>query len=222
MDRNVTRRLFLHGAVLAVLAAPVAVGLATPAAAAPAAAPSAAPNPVNSMTIAGVGLTEPLTIDATDNQREFEAMLSEVDWLAVRPGVSVKSPTAEKLGPKYTVTLLVDGVAKQQYDLYPLATGGPRAYRSDKQPDKRKVAAGWFYGRFTMPTAMRAAGVPLTGVSLPPGAGGGGGGTGATEQEQDISSMFGEWRGVVALNGVVALLIAAGLFGIAFGIRRKI
>lgn len=222
MDRIVTRRLVIRGAVLAILATPVAVGMAGSASAAPTPSPTASTSNVsNAIAIEGEGLTSTLTITAADRQRDFEALLSEVDWLLVRPGVT-KSPAPDKLGPKYTVTVLADGVAKQQYDLYPLATGGPRAYRSDKQPDKRKVTAAWFYGRLSMPATLRTAGVPLSGVSLPPGAGGGGGGGATGEQVQNLDSMFGQWRGVVALNGAVALLIAAGLFAIAFGIRRKV
>lgn len=214
MDRIITRRLLLRGATFALLAVPVgalAEGTAT-------AAPSASPTAPTAIVIRGEGLAEPLTVAAAERQREFEALLSEVDWLVSRPGVT-RSPAVEKLGPKYTVEVQIDGVAKQQYDLYPLATGGPRAYRSDKQPDKRKVTAGWFYGHLSMPTTLAAAGVPLPGVTAP--AGGGGGGSAGTDQ-QNLGSMVGQWRGVVALNGVVVLVIAAGLFTIAFGIRRKV
>ncbi|MCP2327688.1 hypothetical protein HDA40_006195 [Hamadaea flava] len=185
------------------------------------AAPAPAPNQI---TIVGEGLDTPLTISAKDTPDRFESMLGEVDFLAT--GVAVaSSPKADKLGPKYTVTLSVDGVGKSQYDLYPLAAGGPRAFRSAAQPDKRKTTAGWFYGRLTMPSTMRAAGVPLGGgTTYQPPAGGAGGGV-ATQTKQaasDIGEVMGEWRRVVALNGAIVIVIAMGLFGIAFLIRRKV
>ncbi|MEV0271988.1 MAG: hypothetical protein HOV71_28115 [Hamadaea sp.] len=185
------------------------------------AAPAPAPNQI---TIVGEGLPTPLTIAAKDTPDQFEAMLGEVDFLAT--GVAVaSSPKADKLGPKYTVTLSVDGIGKSQYDLYPLAAGGPRAFRPAAQPDKRKTTAGWFYGRLTMPSTMRSVGVPLGGgTTYQPPAGGGGGGvsTQTKHATSDISEVMGEWRRVVALNGAIVIVIAMGLFGIAFLIRRKV
>jgi hypothetical protein len=215
MARTVARRTLLGAFAV------VAMGLGGLFAAPAQAAPPAAPNQI---TILGEGLQTPLTISAKDAPDRFEAMLGEVDYLASGTGVSA-SPKADKLGPKYTVTLSVDGVAKSQYDLYPLATGGPRAFRPAAQPDKRKTIAAWFYGRLTMPATMRSVGVPLgEGATYQPPAGGGGGGaaTRTKDAAAGIGEVMGEWRRVVALNGALVILIAMGLMGIAFLIRRKV
>jgi hypothetical protein len=217
MTRTVARRPLIGGLLLAVvgflslLTAPVAQ--AAPAAATP-----------TSITIVGEGLASPLVLTAKDDPDRFEAMLSEVDYLASGPGVA-SSPKAETLGPKYTVTLDVNGAAKSQYDLYPLATGGPKAFRPAAQPDKRKTTAAWFYGRVRLPATMRSVGVPLGGgATYQPPAGGAGGGavTRTKAAPADIGQVMGEWRRVVALNGAIVIVIAMGLFGIAFLIRRKV
>jgi len=214
-SRPVARRALIGGFALAAMG--LSGLLAAPAQAAP------APGP-NQITIVGEGLESPLTISAKDEPDRFEAMLGEVDYLGTGAGVAA-SPKADKLGPKYTVTLSLDGVGKSQYDLYPLASGGPRAYRPAAQPDKRKTTAGWFYGRLTLPATMRSVGVPLGGgATYQPPAGGGGGGA-ATQTKNasaDINDIMGEWRRVVALNGAIVIVIAMGLFGIAFLIRRKV
>jgi hypothetical protein len=216
MFRTVARRPLIGGLILAavgflsLLTAPVAQ-----------AAPATAPTEI---TITGDGLETPLVIAANDDPDRFEAMLGEVDYLAAGSGVA-SSPKADKLGPKYTVVIGVNGVAKSRYDLYPLATGGPRAFRPAAQPDKRKTTAAWFYGRLTMPTTMRNAGVPLGGGATyqPPVGGGGGGAVSGTKgAAADIGQVMGEWRRVVALNGAIVIIIAMGLFGIAFLIRRKV
>ena len=216
MTRTVARPPLIGGLILAavgflsLLTAPVAL-------AAPAAAPTA-------ITIVGDGLETPLVLTAKDDPDRFEAMMSEVDYLASGPGVA-SAPKAETLGPKYTVTIDVNGAAKSQYDLYPLATGGPKAFRPAAQPDKHKTTAAWLYGRVRMPTTMRSIGVPLGGgATFQPPAGGAGGGavSGTKEASADIGQVMGEWRRVVALNGAIVIVIAMGLFGIAFLIRRKV
>jgi hypothetical protein len=114
-------------------------------------------------------------------------------------------------------------VPKQTYDLYPLATGGSKAFRPAAQPDKRKTTATWIYAHLTMGNALRQAGVPLgDGPSFQPVGGGGGGVVQATKKAAGLDQVVGEWRRVVALNGALVILIAAGLFGIAFLIRRKV
>lgn len=217
MIRTVARRPLLRGLFLAA-AAGLGLLLGAPA---HAAAPNTAPSEIS---IAGEGIASPILLSARDTADLFEAMLSEVSYLATEKGVAA-SPKADKLGPKYTVVVLVNNVAKQTYDLYPLATGGPRAFRPAAQPDKRKVTAGWFYGRLTMPSTMRAVGVPIAGgptYQPPGGAGGGGTVAGTKAAAPDIDEVMGEWRRVVALNGAIVILIAVGLFGIAFLIRRKV
>ena len=204
------------------LATGFGVALAAPAFAGSNPSPTAPPpNPIT-VTITGDGLSAPLVVTAEKDRNGWEAVYGEVSWLAGASGVNA-SPKAELLGPKYTVVISVNGVPKQTYDLYPMASGGSRAYRPAAQPDKRKTTATWIYAHLTMANALREAGVPVAGG---PGGQIGGIGGGAVETTKkaaaDIDQVVGEWRRVVALNGAMVILIAAGLFGIAYLIRRKV
>lgn len=204
------------------LAAGLCAAAAAPALAAPTPSPASPPkNPV-SVTITGAGLDEPLVITAESDPNGFEAVYGEVNWLAAASGVTA-SPKAELLGPKYTVVIAVNGVAKQTYDLYPMASGGSRAFRPAAQPDKRKTSATWIYAHLTMASALRQAGVPVAGgpINQPGGVGGGVVST-SKQAAADLDQIVGEWRRVVALNGALVILIAGGLFGIAYLIRRKV
>ena len=114
---------------------------------APAAAQAAPPKPT-AVTIVGKGITGKLTVQQQERAELFQLLLSEVTWLAnATPQTS--APKANKLGPKYVLTVLVKNAPHQVYELYPLAAGGPRAHRPAKQPSGKK-ADGWFYGRLTM------------------------------------------------------------------------
>jgi hypothetical protein len=220
MDRTLSRRMALRSAATALfITTAIAVLGSGTALAATAPSPSPKPGTPNGVKIEGEGLSSPLILTAADQPDEFDAVYSEVVWMTSRPSIST-APSPSLLGPRYTINVLADGTPTQTYYLYPLAAGGARAYRPDKQPGNKKVTAAWLYGHVNMPSTLRAAGVPIPGVSMPPG-GGKGGGAEAGDR-QDIGEMFGEWRGVVALNGFLVLLIAFGLFGIAFRIRRKI
>jgi hypothetical protein len=214
------RGLLLVAGLCAVFAAPA---LAAPALAAPSSS-APPPNPI-SVTITGEGLNEPLVVTAEKDRDGFEAVYGEVSWLAGASGVTA-SPKAEQLGPKYTVVIAVNGVAKQQYDLYPMASGGSRAFRPAIQPDKRKTSATWIYAHLTMASALREAGVPVAdgpgGNAIQPGGVGGGVVSTTKQAAPGIDEIVGEWRQVVALNGALVILIAVGLFGIAYLIRRKI
>jgi hypothetical protein len=214
MFRTVAR--LVAGGLLAAAAGTV---FAVPALAAP--SPSPAKNPI-SVTITGDGLDAPLVITAESNPNGYEAVFGEVSWLAGASGVTA-SPKAELLGPKYTAVISVNGVAKQTYDLYPMASGGSRAFRPAAQPDKRKTSATWIYAHLTMASALRQAGVPVEGgpINQPGGVGGGVVST-SKQAAADLDEIVGEWRRVVALNGALVILIAGGLFGIAYLIRRKV
>ncbi|MFF5082474.1 hypothetical protein ACFY36_35970 [Actinoplanes sp. NPDC000266] len=214
VGKTITRLL----AVTAVLA----VGLA-PAAAAQA-APKAAAKP-NVVQITGKDVDGKILVDQKTQKRLFDSLLSEVSWMA-----SAKSQTtalkADKLGAKYTVTLLNNKQTLQTYDLFPMAAGGPRAHRLAKQPTGAKTE-GWFYGRLTMPEALRVAGVPLK--SKPDVVTGGiGGGIGqglevdAAKEPAGVKEYVGEVRRLFLLNGAVLASILVGLAGIAFLIRRKV
>lgn len=214
MAQRLTRRVFATGTLL--------LGLATPLLAAPA-AHAGPPTTPNAITITGPDLPESLTLRAEDNPELFAAVLSQVSWL--KGHGQTTSPAASNLGPKYTVVVLVEDVAKQSYDLYPLANGGPRAYRPGVQPDKRKTSAAWFYGRLTMSETLRAAGVPLP--ERPDALNGGVGGGARVIPEsglnpaKDLDRLFGDLRRVMLLNAAVLVTITIGLAGISLLVHRR-
>jgi hypothetical protein len=217
MGARVSRRWLLSGALLAVVAAPQLV--TSPASAAPANTPTA-------VAIGGEGLTQPITVQAAEKPELFTAVLSQVSWLGSGKG-QTNSPKPDKLGPKYTVTVHVGDAAKQTYDLYPLATGGPRAFRPAKQPDKKiKTTAAWFYGRLTMSETLRTAGVPLPDQASSLHDGGVGGGERVFDDDtlnpgRDIDKLLTDLRQMLLLNGAVVVVITLGLAGIALLVRRR-
>jgi hypothetical protein len=202
------------GVLLAVLGLSGAAASAAP-------SPSASPD-VKTAHITVDGVDKTVTVTSKEDLSGYEALAGEVEWLRTRPGV-IKAPDAAKLGVKVTLTLSVNGTAQQLYDLYPLAAGGPRAFRPAEQPDKRKVAAAWFYGRLSMPATLRAVGVPL-GVAGEQEINAGGGGGGITQSQApttDIRALVGDWRRFMGLNSAVVVVIALGVFLIAFLVRRR-
>jgi hypothetical protein len=213
-----SRRTFATASLLLALGAPLV-------AAAPA-AHAGPPRTPNAITITGPDVPQSLTLRAEDNPELFAAVLGQVSWLNGRGQAS--SPAAGDLGAKYSVVVLVEDVAKHTYDLYPLATGGPRAYRPSAQPEKRKVDPAWFYGRLTMPDTLRAAGVPLPERPdvMSGGIGGIGGGArvipeSALNPGKDIDRLFGDLRRVMLLNAAVVVTITMGLAGISLLVRRR-
>ncbi|MEV6599242.1 hypothetical protein AB0M36_20660 [Actinoplanes sp. NPDC051346] len=189
----------------------------------PAAAPKAPAKPT-AVQIAGES-TADITIQQAEHPELFRRLLGEVNWLSGAEPTTTK-PKADKLGPKYTVTVLVKDRATQSYDLYPLASGGPRAYRPAKQPTGGK-SAGWFYGRLTMSESLRLSGLPLK--EKPDVVTGGiGGGIGEKVDSGELdplavgSSVFGEMRRLFMINIAVLLVVLAGLGGVAFLIRRRV
>lgn len=216
MVGEVTRRTVVGGIVGGVVAVVIGVPLV--------ATPALAAGPT-SVTITGRGLTDPLTIRAATDPELFSAVLSQVSWLAAEKGHAAPLP-ANKLGPKYTVVVLIKNAPTQTYDLFPLALGGPRAYRPAKQPDGRRTTAAWIYAKLTMPQTLIAAGVPLpdTPDVITGGLGGGAGNVNlpGSQDETDLGHLLGRWRLVTLLNGGVVLVIAMGLAGISYLIRRKV
>ena len=210
MVAGVKRRLFT---AIALLLAAAPLSTAGPASAAPSPGPTA-------VTIGGedAGL---LTVTAETDGELFHALLDQVNWLK---GNGHIGSVSDDLGPKYTVVVLFDGVAKQTYDLYPLAAGGPRAYRPAKQPGVRKTGAAWFFGRLNMSETLRAAGIPLPETAgTRGGIGGGERVISGTEQRpgENLDKLSGELRNLVLLTGAAALLIAAGLAGTSLRVRRR-
>lgn len=189
------------------------------------AAPKAATTPTT-VTIAGKGITGKITVQSADQPGIFNQLLSEVDWLATTKPQTT-APKANKLGAKYTLTILIKDKATYSYDLYPEASGGPRAFRPGKQPNGKKVAAGWFYGRLTMSESLRISGVPLTEKADVVTAGIGGG-LGAepindtSDPAAGINDFLSQLRQLFLLNGAVVVTILLGLAGISFLIRRKV
>jgi hypothetical protein len=221
MVRQAITRLVAAFGVTAVVAA-LAVGSGGPAGAAPKAPPAP-----TSVQIAGVGMADKIVVQQAAQPRLFETVLSEVSWLATAKPQTT-APAAKNLGPKYTVTVFVKNAATQVYDLYPMATGGPRAHRAAKQPSGKKVADGWFYGRLTMPESLRVSGVPLKAKPdvVSAGIGGGSGTDIDASNDMDpvagVNSFLTQMRRLFLLNGAVLVVILFGLAGIAFLIRRRV
>ncbi|WP_307831333.1 hypothetical protein [Nucisporomicrobium flavum] len=188
------------------------------------AAPKAGAKPT-AVQIAGKVPGGKIVVQQADRRDLFQRLLSEVNWLASATPTTTK-PKADKLGPKYTIVVLVKDKAAQQYDLYPMAAGGPRAYRPAKQPTGKK-AAGWFYGRLTMSESLRIAGVPLK--EKPDVVSGGiGGGVGEEVDSEELdplavgSDVLSQMRQLFLLNGAVLLVVLIGLGGVAYLIRRRV
>ncbi|MEV4725057.1 hypothetical protein [Micromonospora humida] len=212
------------------LLAAVAVGVATavvlgtgPAAQAAGAHRAAPKTPPAGVDITGVGLTEPLRLRSDTAPTHVVAVIDQVSWFG-RTG-QAKGPKAADLGPKYTIVVLAGDAATQTFDLYPLAKGGPRAFRPAKQPDARKTTAGWFLGRLTMSETLRAAGVPLE-PQLDTVSGGVGGGERALPDDalnpgRDLDDAISELQRLLLLNVGVMLVITLGLAGIALLVRRR-
>jgi hypothetical protein len=184
------------------------------------AAPPPAPTAV---TITGDGIVKALTVRAEADRTLFNAMLDQVDWLTGAGQTS--SPSPGDLGPKYTIVVLVDDAPKRSYDLYPLAKGGPRAFRPAKQPDQRNASPAWFFGRLSMSETLRAAGVPLP-EQRDVMTGGIGGGERvipdkALNPGKDLNDLLGELRQLMLLNAGVIIMITLGLAGISLLVRRR-
>lgn len=210
MVKAVIRRLIVGGALVVAAFAAIAPK-----------ASWAQPGPTE-VTITGAGLDEPVSLTAESDPERFTAIIDQVNWLT---GAGHPASKTDALGPKYTVVVLVNGIATQTYDLYPLAQGGPRAFRPATQPDQRKTTNAWFFGRLNMSEALRAAGAPLPEQRdvLSGGIGGGSrmipdDGIGAREQ---IDGVLTDLRRLVLLDGAILLTIAAGLAGIALMVRRR-
>lgn len=182
-----------------------------------------APKPT-SIVITGKDLPNPLTVRADASPDLFAAVLDQVSWL--KGDGQTTAPKAADLGPKYTLVVHVDEAAKQTFDLYPLAKGGPRAFRPAKQPDKSRPGEAWFFGRLTMTETLLAAGAPLPEPEVSVVGGGVGGGERvipdeAIGPEKDVNRLLGDLRHLILLNGAILLSITVGLAGIALLVRRR-
>lgn len=221
MVRGAITRLVLAAGTLAITAA-LATGLA-PGTAQAAPKPAAKPSAIS---IAGSEMPDKIVIQQQTQARLFDSLLSEVNWMATPSKGQTIKPRPDKLGPKYVLTVLNKTAPMQVYELYPMAAGGPRAHRPAAQPSGKKSDA-WFYGRLTMPEALRISGAPLKAKPDVVGGGiGGGVGTDLSGEELDpvagMNSFLDQMRRLLLLNGAVLVAILTGLAGIAFLIRRRI
>ncbi|MFY1672442.1 hypothetical protein ACN27G_21150 [Plantactinospora sp. WMMB334] len=215
MAGEVSRRLV--GVATLLIAAGSWLGIAGAAHAKPAAKPT-------SVVISSKSLPDELTVTVEDDAELFAALLDQVGFVKSGHG-NTGAPKTADLGPKYTLVVHVGDAAKQSYDLYPLAKGGPRVYRPARQPDKTRPGAAWFFGRLTMSETLLAAGAPLPEQQTTLHGGIGGGervipdeaiGTG-----DEVDRLFGELRQLMLLNGAVLVAITLGLAGIALLVRRR-
>jgi hypothetical protein len=219
VSRGVARLMGVGAAVIAALIVTLGSGPATATA-----APGRTPAPTTISIVSG-DLDGKIEVQRSSQSELFGRLLTEVSWLA-KATPQTTAPTSKALGPKYTVTILYKTAAQQTYDLYPLATGGPRAHRPAKQPSG-KVTDGWFYGRLTMSESLRLAGAPLKAKpDVVPGGIGGGAGEDVSADEIDpiagINNFLDQMRRLFLLNGAVLMVVLFGLAGVAFLIRRRV
>jgi hypothetical protein len=186
----------------------------------------AAPKP-EVIKIVGDQVSDPIVVKQAEQSRLYGALYDEFAWIGTADAQTGALP-ADKLGPKYTVTIATkDDKALQVFDLYPLAAGGPRAHRPQNEPTGLRADA-WVYGRLTMSEALRISGVPLKAkTDVVPGGVGGGIGTDINVREPSdpvdgVNSYFSQIRRLFLLNGAVIVLVMFGLAGVAFLIRRKV
>jgi hypothetical protein len=180
----------------------------------------------NSITIVGAGISAPITVKSDTQAQLFTAILRQVNWMKGRSGDFAK-PNLNTLGPKYTVTIFTNGVASLVCDVYPQAAGGPRAHWPKNQP-KGKTNEAWFYATVTLPSVLRAAGVPLPEPSAS-GQAGGGGYEDPQYQPDDATATssfslgkeLGEARLALAATAATSLLVLVLLFGAAQISRRR-
>jgi hypothetical protein len=180
---------------------------------------------VEQVTITGNGIPEELVVRAEERPELCASLWSEVDWLVSGSGDTREPEDPETLGTQYTMVIHVDGEARHRLHLYPLAQGGPKAFRPAEQPGDRTAREAWFNARLSMPQTLSAAGVPLTGSPLPPAGGGGGGQPAPDATEEPPTSAFGfidEWRTGMLLTAAAVITIVAGLGGVAYLIRRRV
>ena len=131
------------------------------------AAPAFADDAPTVISVAGGTMSGPVTVPAATEGDLFNRLLHQVGWMAAQGGDLIQ-PDPATLGPKYTLTVSAGDQPLQRYDVYPQATGGPKAFRPAAQPRGRSSDA-WFYVSMSVPELLRAAGIPVA----DPAAGGG-------------------------------------------------
>ncbi|GIF68334.1 hypothetical protein Ais01nite_63690 [Asanoa ishikariensis] len=181
-----------------------------------------APKPTG-LTLTSEGMGD-ITVTATEKPQLFADLLKEVSFLGGTMG-QITAPKAAALGRKFTVVVRFDDKPRYSYDLYPLAKGGPKAFRPAAQPDKKKTTAAWFLGRMTMSEALRIAGAPIPQKPDVMSGGIGGGERVIPEDSlptgRDLDTLLAELRQLVLLNGGVVLVLTFMVAGVALIIRHR-
>jgi hypothetical protein len=185
-----------------------------------------ADNDLTQVTISSLELANEVVVLHEDRPELCTSLYREVDWLVGGDGDAREPEDPETLGAQYTMIVYIDGDARHEFHLYPLAEGGPKAFRPADQPGDRNVDEAWFHARLSMPRTLSAAGVPVTGMPVPSGGGSGGGGPAPEESEvpedRPVLGFLEEWRQGMLLTGAVVVAIVLGLGGLSFLIRRKV
>ncbi|MDG4827345.1 hypothetical protein O7635_36340 [Asanoa sp. WMMD1127] len=228
MGRSVRKRLLMVAAAGVALAT---IGVALPAAAAVsrpttvAGQAPKAPKPT-ALTITGEGMAD-ITVTAKEKPQLFGDLLEEVNFMAGAGGAhsQIAAPKKSTLGKKFAVVVHYDDKPRYAYDLYPMASGGPKAFRPAAQPDKKKTTAVWFLGRMTMSEALRIAGAPIPEKPDVMSGGIGGGERVIPEDSlpngRDLDTLLAELRRLVLLNGGVVLVLALMVAGVALIVRQR-
>jgi hypothetical protein len=161
---------------MSMAAAPAAVALALVVALA---GPAQAKG-IQSATITGPGLDEPIDFSPPHGDGGDLAALTEV-WDAMpgqpqTPALMDEAPTGQ-LGPQYRITWRFlagpDEVTAIRQDLYPYADGGPLVHTPAGQPIfDQSTPGGWREASVALRDRLRALGVPEAGDIPAPSAGG--------------------------------------------------
>jgi hypothetical protein len=129
---------------------------------------------IQSATITGPGLDEPIDVPPSEGDGGRLAALTAV-WEVMPgqpqpPGLSQQAPTGQ-LGRRYTVTWRLmtgpDETTAIRQDVYPDAAGGPLVHTAAGQPifDGTTVG-GWYEAPSGLRDMLRALGVPPAGTAL--------------------------------------------------------
>jgi len=134
---------------------------------------SASAKGIQSATITGPGLDDPIDLPPSEGNRgRLSALMAVWDVMPGQPqppGLTEQAPTAQ-LGPRYTVTWRLmtgpDQTTAIRQDVYPDAAGGPLVHTAAGQPifDGATVG-GWYEAPSGLRDMLRVLGVPPAGAT---------------------------------------------------------
>jgi hypothetical protein len=125
---------------------------------------------IQSATISGPGLDDPIDVEV-GRLPDLTAFWEVIPGQPEPPALMEQAP-AGRLGPRYTVTWQVmtdaDETTAIRQDLYPLAEGGPLVHTAAGQPifDGTTIG-GWYAAPIALRDRLRALGVPPAGAASP-------------------------------------------------------